>query len=252
MKTFAQIAVVITLSTSTLARAQLLGQPPLAQRDPGQDISRIKRDKKSKSKENVEWLWQYSPPPAEGREHELIQDPHFLPFLDQYLTAPQSFWGQTINGRRKTLAETAYDFLAVPNKVVADQNRYINVTGSVFRLRTSRGLLFVDLNGDHPLVVFAAIDWIRDSKTTDQPDAEYTLWIFPNHPTATPENPAHLPEPLIHSLTRWMAEPLPGNGIVQKVTAAILVDPDGTPHQIPVPSEAAPQEGPTLPKRPSR
>jgi hypothetical protein len=48
-----------------------------------------------------------------------------------------------------------------------------------------------------------------------------------------------------------MAEPLPGTKIVQKITAAILVDPDGTPHQIPVPTSAAtaPEEAPPLPKR---
>ncbi|ADW69782.1 hypothetical protein [Granulicella tundricola] len=242
----------LALALTPCAQAQLLGQPPLVQHDAAQDINRIKRDKKAKSKENVEWLWQYSPPPADGREHDLIQDPNFLPFLDQYFTAPQSFWGTDSSGRtgrRKSLAETAYDFLTVPGKVWADNNRYITATGSVFHLRTSRGLLFVDLNGDHPLAVFAAIDWIRDSKTTDQPDAEYTLWLFPNHSTATSANPAYLPGPLIHSLTRWMAEPVPGTGIVQKITAAIVVDPDGTPHQIAVPTEAVQPEGPTLPKR---
>jgi hypothetical protein len=34
-----------------------------------------------------------------------------------------------------------------------------------------------------------------------------------------------------------MKTPMAGTGIVQKVTAAILVDADGTPHQIPVPRE---------------
>ena len=49
-----------------------------------------------------------------------------------------------------------------------------------------------------------------------------------------------------------MAEPLPGSGILQKITNAILVDPDGTPHQIPVPTagpKAAPEEAAPLPKR---
>jgi hypothetical protein len=31
------------------------------------------------------------------------------------------------------------------------------------------------------------------------------------------------------SIARWAAEPLPGSGIVQNITHAILVDPDGTP-----------------------
>ena len=92
----------------------------------------------------------------------------------------------------------------------------------------------------------------RDSRPAADPDAEYTLWIFPNQPTGTPQNPQALSPPLIRSLTRWMAEPIAGSGIVQKITAAILVDPDGSPHQIPVPSagpKAAPEEAAPLPKR---
>ena len=217
--------------TTCVARAQLLGEPPI----PPKDSSKPRKNKQGR--QDAEWLWQYSPPPADGREHELIQDPHFLPFLQQNFTAPQSFWGPQGEGQRKTLAQTAYDFLAIPGKVIADQNRYITATGSVFHFRSSRGLLFVDLNDPQALAVFAAIDWIRDSKTTDQPDAEYTLWIFPNRVLGTGLAPHSLPPPLQRSLIRWMAEPLPGSGIVEKVTAAILVDPDGTPHQVPVPKD---------------
>ena len=227
----AGLGLALALSPFAAAHAQLLGEPAIPPRDP----AKARRAKQQRG--DVEWLWQYSPPPADGREHELIQDPHFLPFLQQSFTAPQSFWGLQTDGQRKTLAQTAYDFLTIPGKVVADENRYITATGSVFHFRSSRGLLFVDLNGAQPLAVFAAIDWIRDSKTTDQPDAEYTLWIFPNRILGTELAPHSLPPPLQRSLIRWMAEPLPGSGIIEKVTAAILVDPDGTPHQIPVPKD---------------
>ena len=145
------------------------------------------------------------------------------------------------------------DFLTVPGKVLADENRYITITGHVFRYPPGRGLIFADLNTPRPLVVFAAIDWIRESHATAEPDAEYTLWIFTNQAPGTPQNPYNLPPPLVRSLTRWMAEPLPGSGIMQKITAAILVDPDGTPHQIPVPgnAESAPEMARPLPKRSS-
>ena len=81
----------------------------------------------------------------------------------------------------KSLADTALDFLSVPDKVLADENRYVTITGCVYRFCPARGLLWVDLGSPHPLVVFAAIDWIKDNKTPDQPDAEYTLWVFANH-----------------------------------------------------------------------
>ncbi len=35
------------------------------------------------------------------------------------------------------------------------------------------------------------------------------------------------------SIARWTAAPLAGSGIVQNITHAILVDPDGTPHEVP-------------------
>ncbi len=186
----------------------------------------IKKDKKS-PKENVEWLWQYSPPPADGRENQLVLDTRFQPFLAQYLTAPQTFWGNPKTGY-KSLAETALDFLSVPDKVLADDNRYLSITGCVFRFCPARGLLWVDLNGPHPLVVFNAIDWIKDSKTPDQPGAEYTLWVFSNHPI----DPEHIPAALIHSVARWTAHPPQGNTQIQQIHNAILVDPDGTPHPI--------------------
>ncbi len=214
------------------ASAQLIGEAPLVQHE----------SKRSKQKGNdLEWLWQYGPPPSGGREHDLIQDPHFQPFLHEYFTAPQAFWGPAStdpkSAQHRSLADTAYDFLAVPGIVIADDNRYITATGCVFHFCSSRGLIFADLNGSHPLVVFAAIDWIRDGHTTQEPNAEYTLWLFPNQAPGPSQAPTNLPPALTRSLTRWMATPLAGSGIVEKITAAILVDPDGTPHQIPVPME---------------
>ena len=99
--------------------------------------------------------------------------------------------------------------------------------------------------------MFAAIDWIRDSRPLDDPAAEYTMWIFANKAPGTPQAPTRVAgPPLVLALTRWMAQPLARNGLVQQITAAIVVDPDGTPHQIPVPTaEAAPAEAQPLPKR---
>jgi hypothetical protein len=186
----------------------------------------IKKDKKQ-PKENVEWLWQYGPPPADGRETQLVLDARFRPLLAQYLTAPQTFWGNPKTGY-KPLDETALDFLSVPDKVRADDNRYLSITGCVFRFNPARGLLWVDLGLPHPLIAFAAIDWIKDSRTPSEPGAEYTLWVFANHPI----DPDHIPPALTHSVARWTAQPPSGSTVIQQITRAILVDPDGTPHQI--------------------
>ena len=243
------------LSFSALhARAQLLPEPPIPP----------KAKKQKRQPPDVEWMFQYSPPPADGREHELIQDPAYHPFLERYFTSPQSFWGPQPTDPKapvhKSLAETVDDFLTIPGKVLVDDNRYVTVTGAVRHLPAERGLVFVDLNAANakhtdkdPLVLFAAIDWIRDSKVTSDPDAHYTLWIFPNQAPGPVQDPTSLPPAVLRSLTRWMSEPLAGTGIVEKVTHAILVDPDGTPHEIPVPATIAgpakQDEAPVLNKR---
>ena len=189
-------------------------------------------------REDVEWMWQYAPDEKnkDGRESDLIRDARFRPLLEQFLTAPQTFWGTPINGKTKSLAETALDYLSVPDKVVAEENRYLSVSGHVFRFAPGRGLLWADLNGKHHLVVFAAIDWIKQGRPTTDPNAEYTLWVFSNDPL-TVEGPGagaeHVPAALTRSLARWVAQPLTGTGDFQRITHAVLVDPDGTPHEVP-------------------
>ena len=220
---------VLSLLFSSLAPAQISTMPPSTPEPP-----RPQKRQKPVS-ENIEWIWQYTQTKdaPDGRENDLVQDVHFRPMLEQYLTAPQSFWGTPIDGHPRTLATTALDHLTVPGKVIADENRYVSISGCVVHFCPARGLLWVDLNGAHHLVVFAAIDWIKEGKTTSDPGAEYTLWLFPNEPlTLASSGAQHPPAALNHALARWAAEPLAGSGIVQRITHAILVDPDGTPHEV--------------------
>jgi hypothetical protein len=218
------------LLTTTLAHAQTLPAAP-----PQSQVQTRPGKKPRPLPENVEWLWQYTPDATnkEGRENDLVQDLRFMPLLEQYLTAPQTFWGFPINGRYRSLANTALDHLTVPGKVLADDQRYISISGCTVHFCPARGLLWVDLNGNHHLVVFAALDWIKEGRPTSDPKAEYTLWLFPNDPlTLTPGPGLHPPAALTKDIARWAAEPLPGSGIVQNITHAIVVDPDGTPHEV--------------------
>ena len=213
MRRLLQLAAILLLVMGTMAHASIF------------------KHKEGKHSENVEWLWQYGPPPPGGRETALVLDPRFRPFLAQFLTAPQTFWGNQKTGY-KSLAETALDYLSVPDKVIADDNRYLSITGCVFRFSSARGLLWVDLGLPHPLIVFAAIDWVREGKPSSDPDAEYTLWVFPDQAI----DPAHIPAALTRSVARWTTEPYAGSTFVQKIRNAILVDPNGTPHPIPTAS----------------
>ena len=141
MRRLLQLAAAVLLMT-TLAPAQAVKKPKPAP-------------------ENVEWIWQYTPDDTnkQGRENDLLQDDRFRPFLDQFLTAPQTFWGNPVNGKYKPLSDAALDHLTVPGSVLADDNRYISISGCVVHFCPARGLLWIDLNGSHHLVVFAAIDW---------------------------------------------------------------------------------------------
>jgi len=195
----------------------------------GTMISRaeIFKHKDKAPKSNLEWLWQYGPPPAGGRENALVLDPRFRPFLAQYFTTPQTFWGSAKTGY-KPLAETALDFVSVPDKVLTDDNRYLTITGCVFRFCPDRGMIWADLGLKQPQVVFAAIDWIQQDKPPSEEGAEYTLWVFSNQPL----DPEHIPPALVHSIARWTAEPPSGSTVLQKIRNAILVAPDGTPHAV--------------------
>lgn len=222
MRRLLQLAAFLLAAATAHAQFHLPGKGPAKDKHP---------------KSDVEWLWQYGPADnaKEGRENDLVQDTRFRPMLDQYLKAPQTFWGNATNGRYRSLADTALDHLSVPDKVLADENRYLSISGCVIHFCPARGLLWVDLNAREPLMVFSAIDWIKEGKTVTQPEAEYTLWIFPNQvfsPESTGVN--RIPPALTRSLARWSAQPLAGTGIVQNITHAILVDPDGTPHELPI------------------
>jgi hypothetical protein len=221
-----QLAAAFTLA-ATLAPALAYAKPPKLQQD-------------------VEWMWQYTPDEAhpDGRENELAQDARFKPFLDQTLTAPQHFWGSPIGDRWRSLANTALDHLTVPDKVLADENRYISVSGCTLHFCPARGLLWVDLNGSHHLVVFCAIDWTKQGAPTTDAQAEYTLYLYSNDPllpdtmrgaSATQTTAAtdlRLPPALTKAIGRWAAEPLAGSEIVQRITHAVVVDPDGTEHEV--------------------
>jgi hypothetical protein len=183
--------------------------------------------------EDVSWLAPYANPTPEGRGDDLIHEPRLKPFLRDHLTAHQIFWNEN-----ESLGDTAIEFLGVPGQVVLDDNRYFSFDGCVPHFCPSRGLLFVDLGTAHPLVVFVAIDWVKDNKTPGQTGAEYTLWLFSNHPltidsAANEAGVEHVPPALIHTISRWAAQPTAGTTVVPNITNTVLVDPTGKPQQVP-------------------
>ena len=183
--------------------------------------------------EDVSWLAPYANPAPDGRGSELTRDSRFKLFLRDHLTAHQIFWNEN-----ESLGDTAIEFLGVPGQVVLDDNRYFSFDGCVPHFCPSRGLLFVDIGTPHPLVVFVAIDWVKDNKVPGQTGAEYTLWLFSNRALniaggTDDANTEHVPPALIHTISRWAAQPTSGSTVLPNITHTVLVDPTGTPLQVP-------------------
>ena len=174
--------------------------------------------------EDLSWLWPFASPAPDGRENDLANDPRFQSLLRRSFTAPQSFFGES-----EPLHKVALDFLGgPPGRVLADDNRYLTADACVQHFCPDRGLFFADLGARDPLLVFAAIDWISDNRTTDDTASAYSMWVFPSRPL----DPAHLPPALVRSVARWTAETSSGSTALQNITRVFLVDPDGTPHTL--------------------
>ncbi len=173
---------------------------------------------------DLSWLWSFAEPAPDGRENDLAHDLRFQALLRRDLTAPQTFFGEN-----EPLHQVALDFLGgPPGRVLADDNRYLTADACVAHFCPDRGLLWADLGTAEHLLVFAAIDWISDNRTTDDNAAAYTMWVFSNRPL----DPAHLPPALVRSIARWTAQPSSGSTTLQNITRVFLVDPDGTPHPL--------------------
>ena len=131
--------------------------------------------------------------PRERPRHDL----RFVPFLQQFLTAPQTFWGSPSTAATARSPHRARPPLR-PRQGPADDNRYVSISGCVVHFCPARGLLWIDLNGAHHLVVFAAIDWSKQGRPTSDPAAEYTLWVFPDERSPSPPRTGHPPAARAH------------------------------------------------------
>ena len=140
--------------------------------------------------------------------------------------------GATRRRGYNSLADTALDFLSVPGKVLADDNRYLSITGCVFHFCPARGLLWVDLGTPasarrlrrHRLGQRQQDP--RPSPAPNTPSGSSPTTLSPS----TPPDRQHLARTRSSTaIARWTASRPPAPAVVQHITNAILVDPDGTP-----------------------
>ena len=173
-----------------------------------------------KSLGNLQWLWQYTQPVPNGNAVTLRNDERFPGLLAAAFKQPQAFWGKNV-----PLSEAIPRFLERYGQVNARDNRYITVDGCVPSFCAAHGMLWIDLGVQDPLLVFAAVDWTTEAHTTDEPTANYNLWLFTNRQVSADA----LPLALTQAISGWDARLAQANRGVPHIAHALLVEPNGQP-----------------------
>ena len=173
--------------------------------------------------DNLQYLWQFSHPAPIGQAANLRVDARFQSFLRDAFPQPQSMWGPP--NSQEPLATVIPLFLTQYGAVTATDNRYISIDGCVPSFCAASGLLWIDLGRPHSLAVFAAVNWDPQAHTTDQPQANYNLWLFSNHQLS----PDELPFALTQAIAHWNIRLAAAHRLVPHIAHALLVEPDGTP-----------------------
>jgi hypothetical protein len=221
MRKLLQLAAALLLFGSlgaTTTRAQvtnpdkLIGQPP-----------KPPTHRQPKPADDLQWLWQFTKPAPLGEAANLRIDARFQAFLQDSFKQPQSMWGPP--NSQEPLATIIPLFLNQYGAVTATDNRYITVDGCVPSFCAASGLLWIDLGRPHPLAVFAAVNWDPKAHTTDQPAADYNLWLFSNHQLDADALPLALTEAIAH----WDIRLATAHRLVPHIAHALLVEPDGSP-----------------------
>lgn len=209
MRNLLQLAAIFTIATAAATHAQITNPDKLVARPPRNPALRAQPPA-----EDLQWLWQYTRP---SNKPSLLDDPRFTTLLSDNLKAPQAMWGTGI-----PLSEAAYTFLGGEGTVASTDNRHLTVTGCVADHCPQRGQLWIDIGDRNPLLVFLALRWNERTRTSDEPDAPFTLWLFPSR-----ELDAHLlPQALKAALSTFAGSHCPA----PTITNVILVDPSGIPH----------------------
>jgi hypothetical protein len=181
-----------------------------------------------KALDNLQWLWTFTQPEPIGRATELRVDARFHALLLDDFHRAQAIWGDNPAGHNEPLDAVIPLFLSQHGTVTAQDNRYVSVDGCVPDFCAAHGLLWIDLGTQHPLVVFAAVNWSPESHTTSEAAANYDLWLFPNRQLSADE----LPLPLTEALAHWDARLSAAHRLVPHIAHAVLVEPDGAPYAL--------------------
>jgi hypothetical protein len=219
MKTLLQLATLSLLIGAATTRAQITNPDNLIAPPPPNPA----QHRPVKPADDFQWLWQFTRPAPIGRANDLRLDARFQSLLQDSFKQPQSMWGPP--NTHEPLATIIPLFLTQYGTVISEQNRFLTVDGCVPSFCAASGLLWIDLGTPHPLTVFAAINWDPEAHATDQPAADYNLWIFSNHQLDADALPLALTQAIAH----WNVRLASAHRLVPYIAHALLVEPDGSP-----------------------
>lgn len=215
-----QLAAVVLLTTAAAGACaqitnpdKLVGHPPA---NPG-DHARVK------VADDLQWMWSYTNPVPNGRATELRLDARFQLLLRTNFHRIQAMWGQN-----DSLDAVIPLFVSRYGTVTAESNRYVTIDGCVPSFCPAHGLLWIDLGTEHPLMVFAAVNWTTEAHTTEEAAADYNLWLYPNRELSADALPFALTDALAH----WDARLAAAHRLVPHIAHAVLVEPNGAPYAL--------------------
>ncbi len=179
-------------------------------------------------RDSLQWLWAFAQPEPIGRATDLRLDARFHALLADEFHRPQAMWGDNPAGHNEPLDSVIPLFLSQFGTVTTQENRYLSLDGCVPSFCAAHGLLWFDLGTPHPLIVFAAVNWLPESHSTSERAADYDLWLFPNRELSADE----LPLPLTEALAHWDSRLSAAHRIVPHIVHAVLIEPSGTPYAL--------------------
>ncbi len=220
------VATALLVLPATQIRAQITSPDKLISPPPRNPAEQHQIHPPADSSGDLQWLWRYARPAPIGEAANLRLDERFQAFLQSAFHQPQSMWGPP--GAQEPLATIIPLFLTQYGQVRSTDNRYITVDGCVPNFCAASGLLWIDLGQVHPLSVFAAVNWNPSAHTTDQPQANYNLWLFASRPLS----PDALPYALTQAIAHWNFRLAAAHRLVPHIQYALLVEPSG--NQLPL------------------
>lgn len=220
MRTLLQLAALVTIFAAN-ARAQISNPNDMVTGPPRPPKAR--QQPHAPNTGSLQWLWQYATPEPNGNPVALRNDDRLPALLAAEFKQPQAFWGKQV-----PLADVIPRFLAQYAEINTKDNRYISIDGCVPSFCAAHGMLWIDLGRPDPLLVFAAVNWTTEGHTTDQPNADYNLWLF----TSQQISADALPLALTEAISDWDARLAQAHRGVPHILHALLVEPDGQPYPL--------------------